>query len=190
MKEKLTLRNVILWTAALVLLILFLVSFGARAKLSAVIEGYPIAYVFKHIIWGCDYAYATGEGGLSIPSGFRAVSVPGIIGALLFLLAAGGLVVCSLLIKNEKLRKILIFVCAGAILFGSALMFFVQLAAWKQMATIMETSVDAAKAQLKQMGFKASSGYGVGAGIVGILFAAAVVGTQTFIPEVKFIKSK
>lgn len=37
---------------------------------------------------------------------------------------------------------------------------------------------------------KLSSGFGIGGGIVSILFAGGVIASQFFIPDIKFIKSK
>ena len=55
MKEKLNLRNAILWTVTLVALILFFASFGATARLRGTIpgEGYYVDMKCVNAIWGC-----------------------------------------------------------------------------------------------------------------------------------------
>ena len=190
MKEKLTLRNVILWTVAFALIVLFVFSFGASVKLVATIEGQYVEYVFNHALWKTDVVYATGEKPITVPDAYRLSSGLGITAVLLFLLSAGGLMAVSLLVKQDKLKKILIFVCAGVILVGAVLLFFLAQKAWKEFANLMGTSVEQAKQMLAAYGFKAKSSYGTGAGIVGILFAVTVVLSQLVIPDVKFIKSK
>ena len=192
MKEKLTLRNAILWTTALVALILFFCSFGARAKLAGVVEGNYVEITGKGAIWGCksffgmDYKGDAFAGVLSKAVG----SAPGIIGAIL---ASGGLVVISLVLasKNEKLAKILTFVCAGLLLTAGILMFFVSGAMWRVYQQSvwdlnhMWIDIDTLKASMP--GMKASSGFGVAVGIISILLAGGVV-TSQIIPDKKFIK--
>ena len=195
MKEKLTLRNAILWTVSLVALILFFCSFGAKAKLSGVVEGNYVEISGKGAIWGCksffgmDYKGDTFYGVLSKAVG----SAPGIIGAILLFLASGGLVVISFVLasKNEKLAKILTFVCAGLMLTAGILMFFVSGVVWKvyqqSVWDMNHVYVDIDTLKASMPGMKASSGYGVATGIISILLAGGLVASQ-FIPDKKFIK--
>ena len=52
MKEKLNLRNAILWTVALVALILFFASFGATSTLKGTVEGVYGNITCHNTIWG------------------------------------------------------------------------------------------------------------------------------------------
>lgn len=192
MKEKLTLRNAIIWTAALVALILFFCSFGATTTLNGTIEGDYINMITPHAVWGSKSISGYSAGHyfgvfLQKPVG----NACGIIGSLLLFLAAGGLVVITLLLKNEKTAKILTFVCGGAMLVAGVLLFFVGETPWYVLKEWMleEEGQAVTIEQIKQqyVGFKASSGFGIGGGIVSILFAAGVVASQ-FIPDKKFVK--
>ena len=197
MKEKLTLRNVILWGVASVLLVLFVVTFGATAKFKGSVEGDSIVLTMRGAIWGITSISGYGGGSYfteSVDAAWRAASVPGIIGAILLLLSAGGLVLVSFLVKDEKTKKILAIVCAGVILVASVLMFFVGEVAWKQLQKELEYGehISVTIDQLKQIysGVKASSGTGIFIGIAGILLSAGIVVTQLVVKDIKFIKSK
>ena len=188
MKEKLTLRNVILWTAALALIVTFYFSFGATVKLTGHPGGTYVQYVFTNALWKTKTAIVTGEEPITIPEGYRLSSGLGIAAVLMLLFASIGLVLISFLVKDEKVKKVLIFVCAGLILAGGVMLFFLAQKGWKEVANMTGEPLEEVKEMLKMYGFKASSPYGTGAGIVSILFSVAIIGTQTFIPEVKFIK--
>ena len=112
MKEKLTLRNAIIWTAALGALILFFCSFGASGSLKGTMGGFYCDFNASHVIWGCNVVSGTAGGNPVNEILSRSVAnAPGIIGAVLLFLASGGLVATTFFIKDEKLAKILIFVC-------------------------------------------------------------------------------
>ena len=193
MKEKLGLRNAIIWTIAIALLIMFFASFGASARMRFSMEGDYFEVIFNNAIWGCKSAVAYSKG---VPMGQllkKSVgSIVGIIAVILLFLASGGLVLSTLLIKDEKLSKILIIACGGVILVAGVLLFFVPQVAWRIMQQIMrDEGIEVDIATLKQTyaGAKLSSGFGIGGGIVSILFAGGVIASQLFVPDIKFIKS-
>lgn len=195
MKEKLGLRNAIVWTIALALLIMFFASFGASSRMIVSMEGDYFDVIFNNAIWGCKSAVAFSDGHSMVQQFGKPVgSIVGIIAVILLFLASGGLVLSTLLIKDEKLAKVLIIVCGGVILAAGVLLFFVPQVAWRIMQQMMrdegigEVSIDTLKTMYS--GAKLSSGFGIGGGIVSILFAGAIVATQFFIPDIKFIKSK
>lgn len=196
MKEKLTLRNVILWGVALMLLIPVFVSFGATARIKGMVpgEGY-ISMTFSKAIWGITTMSGSygGEGGVEfIPEGYRAASVPAIIGVILLILASGALVAVSFLVKDEKIKKILSLVLAGVILIAAILFFCLSQVAWAQIGKLMGITAKEAKDLYKTNApdLKASSGSGVFMGIFSILLAGGIVVSQLVIKDVKFIKSK
>ena len=188
MKEKLTLRNLILAVVATIGLVLFFVSFGASASLKGFAEDSYGVVKFSTVVWSSSaYEMISGSvhmGGV-IPEAYRVASVPGIIGALLFILVSGGLIAVVFLVKNEKVRKILMFVCGGLYLAAAILMFFVGEVAWKNFATMMGITVEAAKSA--NPGLKASSPYGIVSGIFGIIMAGGVIASN-FIPDKKLVK--
>lgn len=194
MKEKLGLRNAILWTIAIALLITFFASFSAVSRMRVTIEGDSFDVVFSNAIWGCRSVVAYSNGAaMAQRLGKPVGSIVGIIAMILLFLASGGLVLSTLLIKDEKLSKILIIVCGGVILAAGVLLFFVPQVAWRIMQQVMrDEGIEVDIATLKQMyaGAKLSSGFGIGGGIVSILFAGGVIASQLFVPDIKFIKSK
>lgn len=195
MKEKLNLRNAILWTVALVLLVVFFASFGFKAKISGPVEGgLYIDFTISNAVWGARTMYGTAEGHWVSYANVKPVaSIPGLIGAILILLASGGLVAITFLVKDEKLAKILTLVCGGVILVAGVLFFFVGNVVYRYMQEELreqehvEVTIEQVKAEFG--GGKVYSGQGIGAGIVAILLAAGVVVSQ-FIKNVQFIKSK
>ena len=193
MKEKLTLRNVIIWTVALVGLILFFCSFGATARLRGVVQGDYGDILFYNAVWGSQTMAGSAGGSYVAWSNVAPVgNAFGIIGVILLLLASGGLVAINFLLKNEKTAKILTFVCGGVILVAGILLFFVGETPWYVLQENMKEEgmyMDITTIKNAYSGAKTSSSYGIGGGIVSILLAAGVVASQ-FIPDVKFIKEK
>ena len=185
MKEKITLRKAILAGVATIGLILFFVSFGATGSLKGIVEDVPVSVIASHIVWGCDTMVVIGEGFVTVPEALRTASVPGIIGAILFILVSGGLIATVFLVKDEKVKKIITFICGGLFLVAAILMFFVGEAVWEQFAKAFGT--DAATAKAAYPGLKASSAYGIVAGIFGILMSGGTIASN-FIPDKKLVK--
>ena len=196
MKEKLTLRNVILWSIALFVLLLFFFTFGVGAKLVGPVDSSMyIDMRIRGAIWGCWSMTGTVNGHYAGSVNSKpVVSVAALIGAILLLLSSGGLVAVSFLIKDEKLKKILIFVCAGVVFVGSILLFFASGAVWRFLVQNMheEGMTEATIALVKQYyaGCRAYSVGGILLGILGILSAAGIVVSQLVIKDLKLIKSK
>ena len=193
MKEKLNLRNAILWTVALMALSLFFASFGATATLKGAVEGDYISMTCRNAIWGSGSIIGYADGS---PIGEflakKVVNIPGLIGAILLLLASGGIVATTFLVKEEKTAKILSFVCGGAILVAGVLFFFVSQTPWYVLQEWMREegmAIDIKTLKQAYAGLKASSAFGIGGGIFAILLAGGVVVSQ-LIKNVQFIKSK
>ena len=192
MKEKLTLRNAIIWTAALGALILFFCSFGASGSLKGMMEDVYCNFKVHNIIWGCKVVSGTAGGHPMSEILARSVAnAPGIIGSILLFLASGGLVAITFLVKDEKLSKILIFVCAGVMLVAGVLLFFAVEAPWYayKESLLEQTGIDMPIDVIKanHPGFKSGSVFAVVGGIFAILFAGGAVASQ-FIADKKFIK--
>ena len=197
MKEKLTLRNVILWGVASVLVILFVASFLASIKWTGTMDGTYGTITLPHGFWGASAMVFAGGGYHAaefVPVAARRGSVVGIIGVILLFLSAGGIALITLLLKDEKLKKILTFVIAGVILVAGVLMFFTGGAFYYAYAKYMRVvegipiTVDQVKAALSNG--HAYCVYGIVAGVFSILLAAGIVVSQLVIKDFKFIKSK
>ena len=193
MKEKLNLRNAILWTVALMALSLFFASFGASATLKGTVEGDYISMTCSNAIWGSGSIIGYSDGS---PIGEflakKVVNIPGLIGAIVLFLSAGFIILDTFVVKNEKAAKIVAFVCAGAILAAGVLFFFVSQTPWYVLQEWMREegmAIDIKTLKQAYAGLKASSAFGIGGGIFAILLAGGVVVSQ-LIKNVQFIKSK
>lgn len=180
MKEKLTLRNVAIWFAALLALVVFIVSFTVKFWYGTKAGG----IMFNNIIWGSKYGAEWSEGkayGASIPGVGPAV-LP-MIGIILVLLSAIGAVVVSFVIKGEKLQKIIILVCAGLMLLGGVFAFITRPTGakmlWKTVGFKEEDAI--------AMGYNPRCPGGVVCGILAIVGAVSIAVPQ-FIKDIKFVK--
>ena len=192
MKEKLNLRNVVFWGIALSLLVLFLTSFAASTSFKGTIEGDRIEMVFSNVIWGCkSYSGTVNGAGYANLLGKPVANAFGLIGVILLLLASAGIVLVTLLLKDEKIKRILIFVAGGVVAIGGVLLFFVSQASWyclKQSMLDEGIATDISTLKAYYAGFKSISGYGIAAGIISILLGCSAIATLLFVPEKKLLK--
>ena len=126
MKEKLTLRNVIIWGAAFLGLLFFFLSFAVKAQVYGYGEGGKVAYVFTNAIWGGKSLelYFNGQLLATDPVQEKPFILP-IIGLILLIVAVVGAVLVSFLVKDNKLSKILLIVAGGLAIVGGVFVFFV-----------------------------------------------------------------
>ena len=180
MKEKLTLRNVAIWFAALLALVVFILSFTAKFWYGTKAGG----IMFNNIIWGSKYGAEWSGGheyGASIPGVGPAV-LP-MIGIILVLLSAIGAVVVSFVVKDEKLRKIIILVCAGLMLLGGVFAFITRPTGAKLLwAAVHFKEEDAIK-----LGYNPRCPGGTACGILAIVGGVAIAVPQ-FLKDIKFVK--
>ena len=194
MKEKLTLRNVIIWGAAFLGLLFFFLSFAVKAQVYGQGEGGKWQYVFTNAIWS-DSTLEIYLNGKLMDAGAvtgKPFILP-IIGVILLLVAVIGAVLVSFLVKDAKLSKILLIAAGGVAILGGVFVFFVGESALRSFAYAMggeEALNDMAsiRAEMKQAGFHdGPRALGVIIGIVAIL-AGASFGVAPFLPEKKLIK--
>ena len=178
MKEKLTIRNFIIWGAAFLGLLFFFLSFAATAKMSWTEGNHNVVYKFAHAIWSCNHADVYDNGAFAA-SGYihgKPFILP-ILGVILILLSALGAVAVSFFIKDEKLSKILLIVAGSLSVLGGVFVFFVGESAIRSFAYEVQGSLDNMK-EIKEE-FKNSGGkFGPGGmsviiGIVAILVGVA-----------------
>ena len=180
MKEKLTLRNVAIWFAALLALVVFIVSFTVKFWYGTKADG----IMFNNFIWGSKSG-AEWSGGHMYGGSFPGVgpAVLPMIGVILVLLAAIGAVVVSFVIKDEKLRKIIILVCAGLMLLGGVFIFITRPTG----AKLLWAAVHFKEEDAIAMGYNPRCPGGVVCGILAIIGAASIAVPQ-FLKDIKFVK--
>ena len=189
MKEKLTLKNIILLAAAGVAFIVFCLSFAIPLRFTAEESGRA-----PFIIWGCSKLVA--DGGKEM-AWYDIIGIEkldpnffGLFGVLLALLAAAALVLAVFVIKNEKVAKIIVLVCAGVLLL-SGIFQFLLVSGFKASLVnpIIRKFGEAIRADAEkevaymQSYFRLSAG-SVICGVVTIL-AAVAAGVSPFLPVKK-----
>ena len=195
MKEKLTLRNIILWSGALFGLVAFFISFAA--KLSLIQAGEQGFY--NNIIWGCDSL--TVHGVTEPVSKFEGMSgvkhldpaVVPLVGIILILVGAIAAVVVSLFL-NKPWTKWVVVGCAAVVLAGSIMQFFAFDGFVRgYVSTIAKLEGETDKAKIEQVvqelkaqfsNYSPKTTVSTIMGILGIAGSLAV-GVSQFLPEKK-----
>ena len=192
MKEKLTLRNVVVWGAAFLGLLFFFLSFAACATMKFNVEGSVAEYVFKNAIWSGDHIVVKANG-VAIEEG-NIVGSPfalPIVGIILVLVAALGAIVVSFLIKDEKIKKFGLIGAGVLSILGGVFVFFVGETAVRNFCVLTEmplSKLEWLKSQLTAAGTKwGPNALPVIIGIVAIL-AGIGYGASEFLPDKKLVK--
>lgn len=192
MKEKLTLRNVIIWSAAFLGLLIFCLSFAGGARMSYTEGNHSLLYKFTNAIWSCSHVNVYDNGSLMASGDIagKPFILP-ILGIVLVLVAAIGAVLISFLLKNEKLAKILLIVAGVLSIVGGVFVFFTGESVIRSFVYEMTGNLDqleAYKAEFKSAGGK----WGPGALTVILGILAIVAGglniVAPFLPEKKLAK--
>ena len=194
MKEKLTLRNVIIWGAAFLGLLFFFLSFAAKAQMYGQGEGGEWAYVFKNAIWSDNTLEIYMNGKLMNTGAVtgKPFILP-IIGVILLLVAVIGAVVVSFLVKDAKLSKILLIAAGGLAIVGGVFVFFVGESALRSFAYAMGgdealNDMETVRAEMKEAGWHMGPrALGIIIGIVAILAGGSFIAAP-FLPEKKLVK--
>ena len=190
MKEKLTLKNIILLAVAGVAFIVFCLSFAIPLRFTTAAESGRAPF----IIWGCSKLVANNGQVMGWNDLFGIERMDpnffGLFGVILALLAAIALVLAVFVIKNEKVAKIIILVCAGVLLL-SGIFQFLLVSGFKASLVnpVIRKYGESIRAELEkevayiQSYFRLSAG-SIICGIVTIL-AAAAAGVSPFLPAKK-----
>lgn len=191
MKKILTLRNVLILSAVLFGLLVFIFSFVAAFRLT------PENGQWSEnlgIIWGSRTVknYDGSSHTVAPEDAYKGLALP-IIGAILVFLAA----ICACLVvflgdkisflKDEKVRKIVLFVCGGLFVLGGIFTFFTQAQLEAQMAKDNGITVNDLHDLWKNLGYKPSCGLPIVSGILAILGGGAIVASQ-FIADKQLAK--
>ena len=190
MKKFLTLRWLLLCVGATFALIAFFVALGGTMEGTESIGGFLTVRVsYSGALFGITYSM----NGVTAKLG---VSVLPFLGWLLLLFGLGGTIVCAFVIKDEKLRKILIICGSAAVAVGAICLFFIRpsvenaaLSAFKKAAGQYEAYVtkDAITNEMNRINARFPGI--ITAGVLGLLGGLTMCATQ-FVPEVKFVKEK
>ena len=189
MKKLLTLRNVLILSAALFGLLVFLFSFMAAYRVVPSNDHWSQAQVF---IWGSRTTlnWDGSSHTVAAKDAEKALGLP-IVGAILALLASAGLVVVVLLgdklFKDEKLRKIVLFVLAGLLVLAGVFTFFAQMQFETNQAKEANMTLKEYRDLMKDMNMKVSCGLPIVSGILAVLGGGAVTASQ-FIQDKQLAK--
>ena len=183
MKGKLTLRNVLICAGAFLAILVFVFSFLTALRSTSSFGDMESL----NVIWGSTQAKDIASGKISdLPQPQKALGLP-LVGAIMVLV--GGL--CALvmalfgekLIKDEKVRKIVVLVAAGLVVLGGVFQFFVVSAYISSQAKEAGVTVEQYKKQLETMGVTLSSAMSIVSGILAVLGGGAICASE-------FVKSK
>ena len=183
---KLPLRNVLIFCAAFLAVLVFVFSFLTSIRFA---NGSGNWNEWKGIIWGAGRInYNDGSAQiLANDDKLGAIALP-LVGAILVFLGGVCAVVTSLVVKDQKVAKIVLFAAAGLLVLGGVFSFFVQNGFYQAYATKHGISVENAKSLLTSLGYdKVSCGLPVVSGILAILAGGAVAASQ-FVPDKKLGK--
>ena len=192
MKERLTLRNVVIWVAAFIGILFFCLSFAASANLVFNAETVTADYSFKNVIWDGGHIIGKANGRVvvdgKVASSLFALPLVGIILVLVSALAA---VIISFAVKNDKIKKFALIGAGVLSITGGIFVFFVGETAIRTYCVLSQyplSDLDKFKGMMESAGGKwGPDGLVVVIGIFSILSGCAYAISQ-FLPEKKLIK--
>lgn len=192
MKEKLTLRNVVICSAAFIGILFFCLSFAVKGVLQFNQAGHFMQHVFDNAIWSCSHMRGYLDGKLTTEGDTvgKPFALP-IIGLVLVLVAVLGAVAVTLLVKDKKLNKILLLVCGGVVVVGGVFSFFVAESVIRTYCYMVNGSLDDLEAfKNAHTGIGAvwkGSALSVVSGVFFIISGLAIA-VSPFVPEKKLLK--
>ena len=203
MKKYLTLRNVIMASAAFIGLLVFFLSFAVNASGVTSLLGGSMRVTFKNIVWGSKVMVGTnldtGET-RSVPLfemfgiSSTGLNLPVFFGVLLPLIAVIALGVCFFVVKSKKVFTYVVFGAALFFVAGGILQFFSVSGLESALARQLYNEGGATATEAKQAASLLVSGYNLKAsalsiisGILTILAGGALV-TSQFIKDKELVK--
>ena len=188
MKKFLTLRNVIICSAALIGLIVFFLSFAVKAQASGVQGGHQMLLVFDNSIWGAKeiHAYQDGQVVTSFAGKGGIAALP-LIGFILLLVGVlGGALVAFLV--NKPYAKWIILGCGALAVLGGVFQFFGGEACYSAYAAYDNITIEESKTWFQSFDAKVGPGaLGIVLAILSILVGGGFVASQ-FVPEKSLVK--
>ena len=183
MKNKLTLRNVLVCCAFVLALAVFVMSFLAAFRYTYVFMGDRDSTIYN-IIWGAnrykDISVVGGtttisEGTFSKPLDPAAM---GLVGTLLVFVGALAALVVSLVLKESKVRKYVLIGCGALVVVGAILTFFTVESFYASYAKSNNMTVQEVKDRLANWNAKVHCALPIIMGILGIVSGGAIVCSQ------------
>ena len=180
MKKFLTLRNVMVFCGAFLLVLGFALSFAVVGEL----DGMGTAVIIKGVYWNAKEAVIEGHVTV-VPEEYRYFAAVPAIGFILGAVGGVAAVVVALVIKNEKVRKFAVLGCGALALVGAIMSFITNLPATHFFAKANGMTFEEAKAGLAAMGItEKASALSIIMSILGTLGALSIAASQ-FVPEKK-----
>ena len=190
MKEKLTLRNVIILSAAFIAVVVFGLSFLVRGYLEMEGGKYILTFaVYRPLkIIGIENGHTEV---IDLRKYDVAIFALPLIGVILTLVSAAAAVVVALIIKDEKVVKIALLACGVLAVTGGVFQFFVGETALRTFVKLEAGSLDQlewVREMIKKIGGKYYTGaLGVVDAILAVL-AGCALAVAPFLPEKKLVK--
>ena len=192
MKEKLTLRNVIVWGATFLAILFFFLSFAVKTSFFMPDSTGTIEYRFDNGVWAANSfkGYVDGVYAVSMPCSGQPFALP-IVGLILVIVAAVAMVVVSFLIKSKMVERIISIACGALVILGGVFMFFVGETAIRTLCYMSTGSLE--HLELFRQIYASSGAYwrsGALGTISGVIFILSGVsfGVSAFLPEKKLAK--
>ena len=192
MKEKLTLRNVVILSAAFLGLLFFCLSFAAKSYLNVNEDGYMMSYRFLNAFWSGNQVeiYTNGVYISTMGLAGKPFALP-IIGLVLLLISSIGAVVVAFALKNEKAKKFALIGAGVLAVIGGVFIFFGGETGPRSLIYAEAGSLDNVgywESVLKANGHTwGLRGLGITIGVFSILVGCAF-GISPFLPEKKLGK--
>lgn len=192
MKDKLTLRNVLVCCAFVLALAVFVMSFLAAFRYTYAFMGDQDRTIYN-IIWGANRyknisvvggTTTISEGNFDKPYGAAAM---GLVGTLLVFVGALAALVVSLVLKESKVRKYVLIGCGALVVVGAALTFFTVESFYASCAKANDVTVKDIKDNLASMNAKIHCALPIIMGILGVVSGGAIVCSQ-FVSDKKLGK--
>ncbi len=188
MKEKLTLRNLLLCFVALFGLLVFIFSFVTNVK--AFDKAGDWNGTYNSVIWGCKSMTVPYLGEVALPKPYGALGLP-LVGSILVFVGALAAFCISLLVKKEKAVRIVLVLVAVAMIAGGVFVMLTPLSLFNALAerNAAESGLplDKVKEAMKAAGGSLSSSLAIVSGILAILGGIAAC-VSVFFGEKKLVK--
>ena len=184
MIKRLGLKKFLLFTAAIVALVIFIMSFLAAFRLVMTI-GVTRDASYKSFIWGASsFTYVDTYEGTYVGGGTQTINPPfdscgaAVLGVIMILIGGIAAVAELFIIKDNKVQKIATIATGALVAVGAILTFFAAEGFYNAFAKANGVDVSQVKDDFKNMGAKTYCGLPVVMGILGLATSGAIIASQ------------